>query len=493
MNAIMSFSNETLVSALREYNRETLRSFQKLHPFYRDRLADLAYSRAEESFRARPDPLDVCKEITRIFSRFDLATESALELSSYMGLHLGWYSARSMKQAPKSLSIKSSKIRKNIRRYLNIRPDEDVVEKEFISRKVRKKKSFIVLKLKSGRKVTSYETAQHSKRIRRAKFLLISNLIIRSAIDILFYKVFFITLTLPREFHVSSYETAKKELQKRWGKIIEELRKLGIIVLGMKKIHLHKDETPHLHIILCIHPDHEQAVRKIVFKNFVNDKFREEEAFKEIEDHEAALAYLLRDFCREDDEVTYCAIRFLGLRTGFLGCWDEFYKGNFDSPMLSGLSQESLSKAKDILWNKKHRGDALFLLQAFQNESVYELSKWHINSEHLDLTDAEETSELSDCQTSNDRCRSLTHRRRRTSFVNPEKRQISKVFGNLVKGNQERAIIAIHPLKECVDRRFLRIRAELSLCRARPPPKPSDTNDRFRIISGKREVLRRPV
>lgn len=492
MNAIMSFSDETLVSALREHNRETARSFQKLHSFYRGRLVDLAYSRAEEVVRARPDPLDVCKEITRIFSRFDLATENALEMSSYMGTQPKRYSSRSMKQGGTNLSIKSRKIRKNIRRYLNIPPAEDIVEKEFISRKIGKKKSYIV-RVEAGRKVTAYESAKNSRFNRRQKFFLISNLVIRSAVDILSYKGFFITLTLPREFHVSSYETAKKELLSRWGKITRSLRKQGIIFLGMKKIHLHKDETPHLHIILCIHPDHEQAVRQIVFKNFVNDKCREEDAFKEIDDHEAALAYLLRDFCRDDDEVTYCDFRFLGLRIGFLGFWDEFYTGKFDSPKLSGLSHEDLSKAKRILWDKKRRGDALFLLRAFQDESVNELSQWHVNSENLDLTDAGERSEPSEYPTCNDRCHSLAHKRRRTSFVNPEKWQISKVFRNLVEGNQEGTIHTFSPLRECVDRRFLRTRAELALCRARPPPKPSDTNDRFRIISGEREVLRRPV
>ncbi|MFT9449200.1 replication endonuclease [Gluconobacter japonicus] len=489
----MSFSDETLVSALREHNRETARSFQKLHPFYRGRLADLAYSRAEEVVCARPDPLDVCKEITRIFSRFDLATENALEMSSYMGTQPKRYSSRSMKQERTNLSAKSSKIRKNIRRYLNIPPAEDIVEEEFISRKIGKKKSHIVLETKAGRKITAYEISEYKKSIRRQKFFLISNLVIRSAIDILSYKGFFITLTLPRKFHVSSYETAKKELLSRWGKITKGFRDQGIVVLGMKKIHLHQDETPHLHIILCIHPDHEQVVREIVFKHFVNDKCREEESFKVIDDHEATLAYLLRDFCRDDDNVTYCDFRFLGLRKGFLGFWDEFYKGNFDSPKLSGLSHEDLSKAKRILWDKKRRGDALFLLRAFRDESVNEVSKWHINSEHPDLTDAEERSELSECQTRNDRCHSLAHKRRRTSFVNPEKWQISKVFRNLVEGNQEGAIHTFSHLRECVDRRFLRTRAELALCRARPPPKPSDTNDRFRIISGEREVLRRPV
>ncbi|MBS1026849.1 replication endonuclease [Gluconobacter albidus] len=489
----MSFSDETLVSALREYNRETARSFQKLHSFYRGRLVNLAYSRAEEVVRARPDPLDVCKEITRIFSRFDLATESALEMSSYMGSQPKRYSSRSMKQERTNLNTKSSKVRKNIRRYLNIPPAEDIVEEEFISRKVGKKKSFIVMETKAGRKITAYDSAQHHKGIRRKKFFLISNLVIRSAIDILSYKGFFITLTLPRKFHISSYETANKELQKRWEKITKGFRDQGIIVLGMKKIHLHKDETPHLHIIAYIHPDYEQAVRQIVFENFINDKHREEEAFKEIEDHEAALAYLLRDFCRDDDDVTYCDFRFLGLRKGFLGFWDEFYKGNFDSSKLSGLSHEDLSKAKRILWDTKRRGDALFLLRAFQNESVNELSQWHVNSEHPDLTDAKERSEPFEYSTRNDRCHSLAHKRRRTSLVNPEKWQISKVFRNLVEGNQEGAIHTFSHLRECVDRRFLRTRAELALCRARPPPKPSDTNDRFRIISGEREVLRRPV
>ncbi|MFT8953397.1 MAG: hypothetical protein ABF979_14135 [Gluconobacter sp.] len=217
----MSFSDETLVSALREYNRETARSFQKLHSFYRGRLVDLAYSRAEEVVRARPDPLDVCKEITRIFSRFDLATENALEMSSYMGTQPKRYSSRSMKQGGTNLSIKSRKIRKNIRRYLNIPPAEDIVEKEFISRKIGKKKSYIV-RVEAGRKVTAYESAKNSRFNRRQKFFLISNLVIRSAVDILSYKGFFITLTLPREFHVSSYETAKKELLSRWGKDHEE-------------------------------------------------------------------------------------------------------------------------------------------------------------------------------------------------------------------------------------------------------------------------------
>lgn len=132
MNAIMSFSNETLVSALREYNRETLRSFQKLHPFYRDRLADLAYSRAEDSFRARPDPLDVCKEILNIFGRFDRETLRRLDLCSYVGFQAGQFSGRGMKNHRKYCTENSVKVRRNLRRYIGIPACEDIVEKNSI-------------------------------------------------------------------------------------------------------------------------------------------------------------------------------------------------------------------------------------------------------------------------------------------------------------------------------------------------------------------------
>ncbi|QEH95202.1 replication endonuclease [Gluconobacter thailandicus] len=495
MNAIMSFPYETLAPVLKEYSHKVEQPLRALHPFYQERLANLAYKTVLEAGVEAPEKLDVCKEILKIFAGFDRETERLLYMSSYLGLEPWQFSDPSLKESRKLWSRKSKKVRRNIRRYLNIPVPEDTVEQEFNSRKVARAESYIVKKTESGKKISAYENAQYRKTIRRAKFNLIAKLIKHSSIDILLYKGFFLTLTMPSEFRKTSYEVAMAEIRDRWKKIMEILQAEGIIVLGVKKIHLHKDETPHIHLSLYCNPIHEGFIRETVWKFFINDEKHGDEAFQEIYDHDGALAYLLRDFCLEDDE-TFCDIKFIGLKAGFLTFWDHFYKRDYGNSKLSHLSNNRLFKARRFLKDPedlKNPASILFLLRAFAEPSLNEISKWHINLKHLTLTDEWKTLRIADLQFCIHGRQNIIPKRRRTSFVNPEKRQLSNVFSILIRENQEGAITAIHPLRECVDRRFLRTRAELALCRARPPPKPSDTNDRFRIISGEREVLRRPV
>ncbi|MBS1050240.1 hypothetical protein [Gluconobacter japonicus] len=498
MNAIMSFPYETLAPVLKEHRHKIERSLQQLHPFYRERLANLAYKTALETGVECPEKLDVCKEILKIFERFDRTTERLLPMSSYLGLQPWQFADRSLKENRKRWSRSAKKVRRNIRRYLNIPVPEDVVEMEFNSRKIARAQSFIVKETKAGTKIIAYDCDQYEKSIRRAKFWLIAKLIKHSSIDVLSYKGFFLTFTLPGEFHDSSFEGSIEEIRYRWNKVMEALQEEGIIVHGIKKIHLHKDETPHVHATLYCNPVHEDFIRKIVWKFFSNDEEHEDEAFQEIYDDDGALAYILKDFCLEEEE-TFCEIRFIGLKEHFLTFWDHFYERNYGSSKLSHLSSNRLFKARRLLEDRKDQEDLknpesiLFLLQAFAETSINEVSKWHINLKHLTLTDEWKTLRIADLQFCIHGRQNILPKTRRTSFVNPEKRQFSNIFSILIRENQEGAIHTFSPRRECVDRRFLRMRAELALCRARPPPKPSDTNDRFRIISGEREVLRRPV
>ncbi|WP_235045117.1 hypothetical protein, partial [Gluconobacter thailandicus] len=478
----MSFSDETLVSALREYNRETARSFQKLHPFYRGRLADLAYSRASEVVGAKPDPLDVCKEILNIFGRFDRETLRRLDLCSYVGFQAGQFSGRGMKNHRKYCTENSVKVRRNIRRYIGIPACEDIVEQDFVSIRTERKKNYIVKITESGRKISAYESDQYRKSQKRKQYLKISELIGKSAEGVLLYEEFFLTLTLPGEFHASSYEAAMKEIQERWNKIMVILRKKGIIILGIKKIHLHENETPHIHATLYFKPEYEDIVREVVFSVFTNDKNRKDKAFQKTDNTKFVIKYLFKDFCRQYDEEI-CKIRFIGLRRNISSVWDNFDKKNYGNPTLSYLSNNRLFKARRLLDVEKNEENILFLLRAFAEPSLNEISKWHINLKHLTLTDEWKTLRIADLQFCIHGRQNILPKTRRTSFVNPEKWQFSNVFSILVKGNQEGAIHTFSHLRECVDRRFLRTRAELALCRARPPPKPSDTNDRFRIIS----------
>lgn len=471
MNAIMSFSNETLVSALREYNQETARSFQKLHPFYRGRLADLAYRTASEVFGANPDLLDVCKEILNIFSRFDRETLRRLDLCSYVGLLARQFSGRGMKSHRKYCTDNSVKVRRNIRRYLGIPASDDVVEKEFHFRMIERQKNYIVKTTDSGRKISAYESNQYKKSIKRGQYEKLSEIIARSSEDILSYQGFFLTLTLPGEFHVSSYEAAMKEIQERWNKVMKFLRKMGIIILGIKKIHLHKDETPHIHATLYFKPEYEDVVQDAVFSVFTNDKNRKDKSFQKIDNIEPVLNYLFKDFCLQYEEQV-SKIRFIGLRRNISSVWNDFDQRNFGSSNLSYLSNNRLLKARHLLDIENHEGTILFSLLAFADSSLNELSRWHVNLKHFDVTDSWKRAQLSDFQTCIHGRQNIFRKTRRASFANLEKRQISKVFSILITLNQEGAIHTFSSLRECVDRRFLRIRAELSLCRARPPPKP---------------------
>lgn len=186
----MSFSYETLAPVLKEYSHKIEQPLRALHPFYQERLANLAYKTVLEAGVEAPEKLDVCKEILKIFAGFDRETERLLYMSSYLGLEPWQFSDPSLKESRKLWSRKSKKVRRNIRRYLNIPVPEDVVEQEFNSRKVARAESYIVKKTESGKKISAYENAQYRKNIRRAKFNLIAKLIKHSSIDILLYKGF---------------------------------------------------------------------------------------------------------------------------------------------------------------------------------------------------------------------------------------------------------------------------------------------------------------
>lgn len=139
------------------------------------------------------------------------------------------------------------------------------------------------------------------------------------------YEEFFLTLTLPGEFHVSSYEASMKEIQERWNKVMVILRKKGIIILGIKKIHLHKNETPQIHATLYFKPEYEDIIREVVFSFFTNDKDREDKAFQKTDNNKFVIQYLFKDSCRQYDEEI-CKIRFIGLRRNISSVWDNFDK-----------------------------------------------------------------------------------------------------------------------------------------------------------------------
>jgi hypothetical protein len=81
------------------------------------------------------------------------------------------------------------------------------------------------------------------------------------------YKPYFITCTLPPEWHSNpkngksngdpslSPHAGAKELGERWTRVRALLRKRGVDYFGIRTAEPHGDGTPHLHLLLWMHPD----------------------------------------------------------------------------------------------------------------------------------------------------------------------------------------------------------------------------------------------
>ncbi|MPQ74798.1 hypothetical protein [Acetobacter senegalensis] len=270
----------------------------------------------------------------------------------------------------KRLTRKSNLLRRNFRRYIDIRLEDDPFQQQFDTDKQDSEKSYIIIPDKDDSKkgLSGYDIKQFNQRKKYSINHSIAEHLHDFAINFLQYEGLFLSLTLESEFHNCSYETAKNEISKRWKKIKRILKNKDILLLGMSVLELQKDETPHYHIQLYISPDHREYVESVILNEFSNEYDRRNEAIKDIWEALGLISYCLKDSNKSD---TY--ISFIGLQRDIKSRYDSV----FNNKKYKDLSDKRISLSHKRMRENKPNGMILLLLRGFQDERLNLLSSRH--------------------------------------------------------------------------------------------------------------------
>lgn len=180
----------------------------------------------------------------------------------------------------------------------------------------------------------------------------------------------FYTLTAPSKYHNvyskggfieqwngASPRDVQKYLCKVWSKVRAEYAREGIRPFGFRVVEPHHDSTPHWHLLLFVHPDHVEKLRKI-FAEYA----REEDAF-ELKTKEAKEA---RFYVEPIDKEK-------GSATGYIA---KYISKNIDGyAMDDEIDDETGQKCKDMAkavsaWASLHR------IRQFQQIGGAPVSVW---------------------------------------------------------------------------------------------------------------------
>lgn len=276
----------------------------------------------------------------------------------------------------KRLTRKSNLLRRNFRRYMNIRPDDDEFQLSFDKDKQDSEKSYIIISDSKNEDsgLSAHDIKQFNQRKKYSINRSIAEHIDDFAINFLQYVGLFLSLTLESEFHNCDYETAKKEINRRWKKIKRILKNKGILLLGMSVLELQKDETPHYHIQLYVNPSDREYVESVILKEFSNEIDRKNDSIKSIWDALGLISYCLKDSNKSD---TY--ISFIGLQRDIKSRYNSVY----NNQKYKNLSDWRISKSYKRMRENKPNGMILLLLRGFQDEKLNLLSSRHPDFHYL--------------------------------------------------------------------------------------------------------------
>lgn len=270
----------------------------------------------------------------------------------------------------KRLTRKSNLLRRNFRRYMNIRPDDDEFQLSFDADKQDSEKSYIIIPDKddSEKGLSGYDIKKFNQRKKYSINRSIAEHVDDFAVNFLNYEGFFLSLTLESEFHGCSYEDAKNEISKRWKKIKRILKNRGILLLGMSVLELQKDETPHYHIQLYVNSSDREYVESIILNEFSNEIDRKNDSIKSIWDAFGLINYCLKDSGKSD---TY--ISFIGLQRDIKARYNSVY----NNQKYKDLSDWRISKSHKLMMKKQANGMILLMIRGFQDERLNLLSSRH--------------------------------------------------------------------------------------------------------------------
>lgn len=208
------------------------------------------------------------------------------------------------------LTRKANLLRRNLRRILDIRPEQDQFQQQFDADKLESEKTYVIFQdsRNQEKRWTAFDAKQKEQRKRYAINHSIAEHIDDFCRNFLGYDGLFLSLTLPPEFHGCSYEEAMEEKSRRWTNIRRRLKYRNILHLGMSVIELQRDETPHCHIQLYVSPEHREEVQSIILQEFPNENDRKSDAIRDIWDAIGCIGYMLKDSDKTDSYVSFIGL-----------------------------------------------------------------------------------------------------------------------------------------------------------------------------------------
>lgn len=271
------------------------------------------------------------------------------------------------------LTQKANRARINIRRVLKIERDEDEVQQRFDEDKKTRYEQ-----MKFGG-ISVQDSIEKKTRNNRARDWSIAQSLNDAMIVAGFHSVsgqsgYFLTLTLPSKFHFTSYELANDAIQKSLENIKRRAERENVVWTGTYAIELHKDETPHIHIIYYVrdydydvygYETDKQKLEKIIFDEFIEEKINHEKNAginQTIWNFDGVLRYIFKDYRKPNVKHG-----FIGLRRDIKSIWNSIYVKDFGNKSLSYLSDSRLFKISTIIRDDELNKYTLFCLQVFKS------------------------------------------------------------------------------------------------------------------------------
>lgn len=342
-------------------------SLQLLAPFYRyklyEKLRDI--SRLSADTDAFEIALNIIKYLPKlkkhIIDSFELASFSYHELLCHQRI------------TNQRLTQKANRARINIRRVLKIERDTDEVQQRFDDDKKARYEQ-----MKFGG-ISVQDSIEKKTKNNRARDWAIAQSLNDAMVVAGFHSVdgqsgYFLTLTLPSKFHFTSYERANEAMQKSLENIKRKTERQGVVWTGTYAIELHKDETPHIHIIYYVrdydygvygYETDKQKLEKIIFDEFIEEKINYQKNSginQTIWYFEGVLRYMFKDYGKPNVKQG-----FIGLRRDIKSIWNSIYVKDFGNKSLSYLSDKKLFSISKIIRDEELNKYTLFCLQGFKS------------------------------------------------------------------------------------------------------------------------------
>ncbi|MBS1104291.1 replication endonuclease [Gluconobacter sp. Dm-62] len=377
-------SYEQLEQHIYENDIRTYDILTALHPFYRYKIYQITAEKCRLSLEY--DVQELALNVIRMMGMFPKDVIENFEIASFSYSELLSYQRILSKKSAKKvrLSRKANRARVEIRRNLKINRIDDEVQKDFDENK-KLRYQHLKYNERSVQDSLDRKTSNNRKRDWMISCCLESSMRIACMTQDPCSSGWFLSLTLPKKYHGLSFEQANDEINRRLNMIKKYAERYGIDWSGISVVELHKDETPHLHIIYFVNNEKSYISQKtdrdqlldIVFKFFDNEDPEKYELNQNVTDFEGVLGYIFKDYGKPNTRHG-----FIGLRRDIRRVWNNLYIGNYGDPSLSYLSSDRLFNTHRLMkknsWNDVVDGIpgyVLFSLYGFKSDYLNNIGK----------------------------------------------------------------------------------------------------------------------